>query len=328
MPKVKVSVIVFIVVLILFLPRITEYFNHSKTITIAYYYIWYSQESDWDGKVKALPQLGSYKSSDPNIVKQHIYWAKSAGINCFAISYWGDRDSRSTACLDVTQTLAEQSFKFCLMLEGDSEDFDSTLLVSKELDIINSQFTNKPNYLKTDDNKPILIVFDVPSKVDFWREVKTLHPEFSYWLSLKLTSQEPMAFSITNLVEVFDLIDVYCPLAYGLGLSSFVGVLSEQTVTAGLEAYFTQKSQWNLQTKYSSTTICLQFDNTAWANIYHDRAPVSFSYSDNIASLYKSELRRDYVFITSFNEFYEHTQVEPSVADGYKILNAVQSLLQ
>ena len=320
--------VVLVIVLIFLAPRLVEIFKSTDKTAIAFYYTWYSDVSCWSNKVKTLPQPGANKCSDPNIVKQHVYWAQMAKIDCFAISYWGWLDDRSKSCLEVVDVLTEQHFKFCLMLEGDSEDFASVQLASSELEKIQNQYLNNPNYLKTSDSKPVIIVFDVPSKVDFWRKIKDLYPDFSFWLSMKQTSVEPSVLSVTDLVSVFDLIDTYNPFSYGMGLSAFTGLPAEVSVITGLQTYFTQKSYWNLQTKYSSVTICLQFDNTAWADIYHDRVPVAIPYSDNIANTYKNELNKNYVFVTSWNEFYENSQCEPSVADGQKLLQALQSLLR
>jgi len=54
----------------------------------AFYYLWFDPSS-WDRAKIDYPQLGHYSSDDPRIMRQHIEWAKSAGIDGFIVS-WKD----------------------------------------------------------------------------------------------------------------------------------------------------------------------------------------------------------------------------------------------
>jgi hypothetical protein len=53
---------------------------------LAYYYIWFDPSS-WDRAKIDLPQLGPYSSDDPKVMRQHIEWAKEAGIGGFIVSW-------------------------------------------------------------------------------------------------------------------------------------------------------------------------------------------------------------------------------------------------
>ena len=60
----------------------------------AYYYPWYSL-ARWekDEKVMGRPLLGPYKSDDIKVIQRHINWAKSSGIDYFIYSWLGsDKD--------------------------------------------------------------------------------------------------------------------------------------------------------------------------------------------------------------------------------------------
>ena len=49
---------------------------------LAYYYIWFDPQS-WDRAKSDLPQLGRYSSDNVNVMRQHVQWAKQAGIDGF-----------------------------------------------------------------------------------------------------------------------------------------------------------------------------------------------------------------------------------------------------
>jgi hypothetical protein len=49
---------------------------------LAYYYIWFDTQS-WDRAKTDYPILGRYSSSSVDVMRQHIKWAKEAGITGF-----------------------------------------------------------------------------------------------------------------------------------------------------------------------------------------------------------------------------------------------------
>jgi hypothetical protein len=83
---------------------------------LAYYYIWFDVKS-WDRAKTDFPLLGRYSSNDPKIMRQHIHWAKSAGINGFIVSW------KSTAKLNrrLDQLIGiaqEENFKLVIIYQG------------------------------------------------------------------------------------------------------------------------------------------------------------------------------------------------------------------
>ncbi|MBI1371377.1 MAG: hypothetical protein GC159_01255 [Phycisphaera sp.] len=60
-----------------------------KDLVLGYYYPWYYQ-GDWSRHgYDGTPVLGKYGTDDPKTVEQHIKWAKRAGLDAFVISWWG-----------------------------------------------------------------------------------------------------------------------------------------------------------------------------------------------------------------------------------------------
>jgi phospholipase C len=52
----------------------------------AYYYIWFNGTS-WDRAKTDYPVLGRYSSDDRSVMRQHVAWAKRAGIDGFIVSW-------------------------------------------------------------------------------------------------------------------------------------------------------------------------------------------------------------------------------------------------
>ncbi len=88
----------------------------GPTPLLAYYYIWFTPSS-WDrGKID-VPLLGRYSSDDESVMRQHVRWAKAAGIDGFLVSW------KSTPTLDdrlarlITVADAER-FRLGIVYEG------------------------------------------------------------------------------------------------------------------------------------------------------------------------------------------------------------------
>jgi hypothetical protein len=88
----------------------------NPTPLLAYYYIWFNPSS-WNRAKRDLPLLGSYSSDDTQVMRQHVRWAKAAGINGFLVSW------KSTATLDdrlsrLIQVADEEHFHLGIVYEG------------------------------------------------------------------------------------------------------------------------------------------------------------------------------------------------------------------
>ena len=82
-------------------------YTHVPRKVLAFYYPWYGNPnspdgsgtwSHWNGvdpqarqiaSSTHFPRLGPYDSHDPKLIAQHTRWAKSAGVDGFIISWWG-----------------------------------------------------------------------------------------------------------------------------------------------------------------------------------------------------------------------------------------------
>lgn len=88
----------------------------SPVPVLAYYYIWFD-EGSWDRAKSDYPLLGRYSSDDRDVMRQHVRWAKDAGIDGFIVSW------KSTMPLDrrleqLIEVAEEESFKLAIIYQG------------------------------------------------------------------------------------------------------------------------------------------------------------------------------------------------------------------
>jgi Glycosyl hydrolase family 99 len=88
----------------------------SPIPVLAYYYIWYTPTS-WQRAKRDLPLLGPYSSDQASIMRQHVIWAKGAGINGFVVS-WKSTQSLDLRLSRLVSIADAEHFKLALIYEG------------------------------------------------------------------------------------------------------------------------------------------------------------------------------------------------------------------
>ena len=97
-------------------PAVAAEESASPIPVLAYYYIWF-EESSWDRAKVDYPMLGRYSSDDREVMRQHVRWAKEAGIDGFIVSW------KSTLPLDrrleqLMEVAREEDFKLAIIYQG------------------------------------------------------------------------------------------------------------------------------------------------------------------------------------------------------------------
>jgi len=83
---------------------------------LSYYYIWFDTQS-WDRAKTDYPLLGRYSSSNVDVMRQHIQWAKAAGIKGFIVS-WKSTDKLNQRLEQLIQVSEEENFKLAIIYQG------------------------------------------------------------------------------------------------------------------------------------------------------------------------------------------------------------------
>lgn len=111
--------------------------------TLAYYYIWFDSSS-WNRAKVDYPLLGRYTSDDWAVMRQHILWAKAAGIEGFIVS-WKSTPVLNRRLEQLVEVAEEENFKLAIIYEG--LDFNRNPLpvtqIEGDLDLFIKQFAGR-----------------------------------------------------------------------------------------------------------------------------------------------------------------------------------------
>ncbi|TML99063.1 MAG: hypothetical protein E6G10_20545 [Actinobacteria bacterium] len=90
--------------------------TRSPIPMFAYYYIWFNPSS-WDRAKRDYPLLGRYSSDEERVMRTHIRWAKSAGINGFLVS-WKDTPVLDQRLAKLMAVANSEHFKLGIVYQG------------------------------------------------------------------------------------------------------------------------------------------------------------------------------------------------------------------
>lgn len=97
---------------------------------LAYYYIWFDAKS-WDRAKTDYPLLGHYSSDNADVMRQHIQWAKAAGIDGFIVS-WKSTEKLNRRLDQLVELSDQENFKLAIIYQG--LDFERNPLRSEQVD--------------------------------------------------------------------------------------------------------------------------------------------------------------------------------------------------
>lgn len=268
----------------------------------AFYYPWYGP-SDWSSPhLKDYPQT-RYSSSDPENIANQIEQAQSAGIDGFISSWWGPGDYTDQNLEILLQLAQERGFGVSIYFEtltGEGGRDEAEIL--KWLTYAISEYGDHPAFFKV-NGKPVIILWAsnaVP--LDVWQNVfSELRAQGMDALFLG------MGYDTANL-SVFDGIHEY-------GVFTIPNLAEVFQNTARATRYYSLLSDVP-ETKIFVASVQPGYDERlipGRAGLFQDRENGQF-YRSTFEAALQSE--PDWIFITTWNEWWEHTHIEPSELHG------------
>ncbi len=276
-------------------------------LVLSFYYPWWGRADGPSGKwyhwnpttarhdVTDTPVLGLYDSNDSAVVRQHIRWAKEAGIDAFVSSWWGPTSFEDHSLQVLLAVAQQEHFKVSIILENPftpAELYDDfhTLLATR---------ATSPAWLRV-NGRPVVFVYA--------RIMNRFTPDDFRW-----------AFAGTGAFTIADAQD-------SVQAAPFDGVFSYGPVQ-DLDGYLGQEA-----TQIAAHHAAGRIYVAAAVPGYDDRVirqPGRYLARDSGAMfrrMWASAAGADWVTITSWNEWHEGTEIEPSLEYGRSYLDLARTL--
>ena len=305
----------------------------------AFYYPWYGNLDGPSGSTfhwdyytvnnivssTHYPLLGPYDSYDPDIIRAHISLAKQAGIDGFILSWWGPKTYEDRAVKTILDVAEEMEFKISAYYES-VRDIDQKQ-VTEELEYFFKSYGDHPAFL-TESGQPVLFVY-VPGykdrSVDFWLQVRENVEEEYGPVTLIADHSDP------DYLPAFEAFHTYIytgdePLrVFGEAMERMSTSLSGSPV----ERISALKNGEDLilYEKPFFVTVNPGFKSYEWSqgDLLAEREDGD-RYRRNWETAL--ELNAHTVLITSWNEWHEGTEVEPSREYGFDYLGLTREYIE
>jgi glycoprotein endo-alpha-1,2-mannosidase len=316
----------------------------------AYYYLWYPE--NWRlGYLNGLidppqgPILGQYDSSDMKTVEQHIAWSSQYGINFWAISWWPDHPELDRKLREsVLKAKNIGDIKFCIFYEtaglGLADERitftpDKIKKMVSDFKYLAKTYFSHPSYLKI-KGRPVVIIYlsrtfdgDYPAAISALRSSLKemgfnpyLIGDEIFWYVIRSAPLPPSIHPNMIRIKLFDAITAYN--MYDWAKTKQMGYGETSTFLSDVQTLYREyQSAIGQEIKLVPAIIPGYNDRGVRPSENHPVIPRQFQPNGEEGSFFSQALKRTVLpfidpdipmaLITSFNEWNEGTQIEPTI---------------
>jgi hypothetical protein len=304
---------------------------NNKLLYLAYYYPWYIRD-DWTrhGHVDD-PKLGLYGTDEPEVAEQHNEWAKRAGVDAWVVSWWGpDNLVTNHFRSGMLKSKNMDPIKFCLHYESPgalpTRDFaNGTIAIDafiKDMKYLQREYFSNPSYLHV-NGRPVVVLYITRTWTNFTSsmldQVKNEVGEDIFFIADEpyFGNQQWVNEANNGIRDGKPVFEAYT--TYNL----FEDELVKEGESAkdfmfreGLPIF----ERWSKETIFFPNVLPMYHDFRGHKVLSGDAAGLTAQldafYHLRRPSWYNASLP-NMMFITSWNEWWEGTQVEPDLDDTY-----------
>ncbi len=273
---------------------------------LAYYYIWFDVSS-WDRAKTDYPLLGHYSSDDPDVMRQHIQWAKAAGIDGFIVS-WKSTEKLNRRLEQIINLAEVEDFKLVIIYQG--LDFDRnplpTARVGADLEYFVDHYANHAAFNLFE--KPVVIWSGT------WKfsrdEIASVTAGLQDYLLILASEKNTKGYE--RLADVVDG-DAY----YWSSVNPDTFPRYAEKLTAMGEAVHANTGLW-------IAPVAAAFD----AQLIGGTTVVERNDGETLKKEMKTALKSspDVIGLISWNEFSENSHMEPSENYGHRYLDVLTNI--
>ncbi|MHB8894621.1 MAG: endo-1,3-alpha-glucanase family glycosylhydrolase [Candidatus Geothermincolia bacterium] len=291
---------------------------------LAFYYPWYETSDCWASPLLGDRPLRKYSSGDEHAVRAQIREARSAGIDGFICSWWGPDSSTDANFRMLLDVAASEGFTVCPYLETLTAGTEPGTSVGRSEDELHSwlayligKYGGHRAFTRA-GGKPLVPVWASDAvPLESWSRIfGWLRAEgFDATYLANFANSEPRL----DTLDVFDGLHAYNVLNI-VGTGADVGKLTETYETTG-RAVRNYHMLGGGDPRIWAPSAMPGYDDTRIpernGGAVLDRADGAF-YRSTLEAAVAS--KPDALFITSWNEWWEHSYIEPSESYGNKYL--------
>lgn len=299
---------------------------------LAFYYVWYGAPPGIDAwkevdtnkheiaTTARFPVQGAYSSHDTKVMDWHIQQAKANGITGFIVSWFGRGGGgawHDRALALLLERAEKQNFKISVYWETAPGGLEQVERAVQDVYYIIGKFGKSPSFLKV-DGKPVIFAYDrITSEVpaSSWPEI--------------FRKAHDKAGDFVLIMDGYKTADAF--LSDGLHTYAFAGMPNELWGSGLRKENLSDLRQWVAGFYKSGVELARRHGRISCAMVtpgFDARKAYKFTtYRDRLdGQVYRMvweeaiKANPDWVLITSWNEWPEGTEIEPSYELGDKYL--------
>jgi hypothetical protein len=325
----------------------------------AHYYLWYRNAS-WKN-IDADPLLGTYDSAQASVISQHIRWAKNYGVDFFGVEWGGkDREQDQDMRKHFMASPDLKDFKFCIAYDTLTRfakyqsppfDFNDSRLLKdfvSDFEYLSRTYFSHPSYLKF-NGRPVVWMYIARGWKGDWkralREARYEVKKNGFDLYLDADLLWPDRIDIDRL-SYFDAASAY--VLNQKELFTKQGVRKTADIVPLADKYFREWSGILEVVKNRQTNEPVAFHPVINPQFWKPADQDALYYILDSVGDFRSfaEKARDtaswnklanakVIWITSWNEWYEGTSIEPTHNGpsfkknyGFEFLRVIKEVFQ
>jgi len=293
---------------------------------LAFYYTWYGTPqfghgwAHWDRVDPAnhdiaaathYPAIGAYDSHDPAVIDRHIAQARAAGIDGFIATWWGRGHYTDEAFGEVLDHAAAQEFEATVYWETvPGQGREQIRNAVGDLVYLLRTYGRHPAFLKV-NGAPVIFVYG---------RVMGQIPQGA-WPEIITRTRERVGFDFrliadgyrTDWARMFDGVHTYNPCGW------VAHKIPEEIRAEARQRFSADVATARGQGAISCLTVIPGYDDT---KIRTPGLNAERHGGETYRALWEEAIATapDWVLITSWNEWHEGSEIEPSYEDGARYL--------